>query len=358
MDHATGAVLAEENADMRLPPASLTKIMTAYVVFGEIKAGRLALDERVTVSEKAWRTGGSRMFIEVGARVSVSDLLRGLVVQSGNDAAVALAEHIAGSEPAFVGLMNAHAARLGMRGSHFKNASGRPAAGHVSTARDIAMLTRAMIAAFPRLYQLHAVKSFAYGNIKQYNRNTLLWRDAAVDGVKTGHTRAAGDCLAASAARRGMRLISVILGAPSARARAAASMRLLNYGFRFYETRRLYRAGEELARRRVWKGEKSDLSLGVADAVVVTVPRGGPWSMDAPTDTSAGASQDALLRAEIEYDKRIIAPVRRGMAVGRVVITWADETVAESPLVALEDVGEGGLLKRIIDGVRLLGGAS
>ena len=355
MDYATGAVLAENNADTPLQPASLTKIMTAYIAFYEIKAGRLGLEQQAAVSEKAWKTRGSRMFIEVGNRVSIKDLLSGLVVQSGNDASVALAEHIAGSEQAFVDMMNAHAARLGMRGSRFMNATGWPSPGHVTTARDMAILSRAMITEFPALYRLHAVKSFEHNNIKQYNRNTLLWRDGAVDGIKTGYTRAAGYCLAASAAKRGMRLIAVILGAPSERARAAASLQLLDYGFRFYETRQIYHAGEEVVKGRVWKGEKPDLSIGVAAALVVTVPRGDHVTVGAPRHNPQGAQQAMPLHAELEYDKNIIAPVRRGMAVGKVVVTLADEAVAESPLVALEDVGEGGLLRRMLDSLRLLG---
>ena len=340
IDHTTGAVLAEENADAPLPPASLTKIMTAYIAFGEIKAGRLSERERTTVSKKArFADDGSRTFLEAGSRVAIGDILRGVVVQSGNDASIALAEHIAGSEQSFVAMMNAQAARLGMDGTRFVNSTGLPTAGHVSTARDMAVLTRAMVTEFPRLYKLLAIESCVNNNIKKFNRNKLLWRDGAVDGVKTGYTKAAGYCLAASAARDGMRLISVILGAPSDNTRNVASLKLLEHGFRYYETRPVYGGGEELTTNRVWKGEKKQVSLGAADEVVVTIPRGGYPS----------------LSAEVEYNGDIIAPVRRGDAVGKLAIFLADETVAELPLVALEDVATGGVFTRWVDAIRLLG---
>ncbi|MFM1892112.1 MAG: D-alanyl-D-alanine carboxypeptidase, partial [Pseudomonadota bacterium] len=254
LDMHSGRVLAESNADARLEPASLTKIMTAYVVFRELQHGNLKLEDQALISEKAWKTPGSRMFIEVGKRVSVGDLLNGMVIQSGNDASVALAEHIAGSEDTFAGLMNEHSRRLGMQNTHFVNATGLPHEDHYTTPRDIAKVTIATIREFPELYKLYAVKEFVWNDIKQPNRNLLLWRDDSVDGVKTGHTEAAGYCLVSSAAREGMRLVAVVMGTSSENARAKESLSLLNYGFRFFETHRLYAAGDALVRTRVWKG--------------------------------------------------------------------------------------------------------
>ena len=244
IDMHSGRVLAENNADARLEPASLTKIMTAYVAFRELRHGKLKLDDQVLISEKAWKEPGSRMFIEVGKRVSVENLLKGMIIQSGNDASVALAEHIAGSEETFAGLMNDHARRLGMLNSHFVNATGLPHADHYTTPHDIALVTAATIREFPDLYKLYSDKEFVWNNIHQANRNLLLARDSSVDGVKTGHTESAGYCLVASAEREGMRLISVVMGTTSENARAKETLSLLNYGFRFYETHRLYGAGE------------------------------------------------------------------------------------------------------------------
>ncbi len=254
-DFDSGRVLAEVNADERMEPASLTKIMTAYVVFEELEQGKIAMEDQVLVSEKAWRMGGSKMFIEVDTKVSVEDLLKGLIIQSGNDASVALAEFIAGDEDAFADLMNQYAVRLGMTGTHFINASGLPHPEHYTTARDTATLAAAMIRDFPELYKIHAVKEYEYNGIVQHNRNKLLWRDESVDGLKTGHTESAGYCLVASAERDGMRLISVVMGSESERSRARESIALLSYGFRFFETHRLYGALEPLTEIRIWKGE-------------------------------------------------------------------------------------------------------
>ncbi len=338
MDHATGSFLLEKDADTPLEPASLTKIMTAYIVFNEIRQGRLALEEETIVSEKAWRTGGSRMFIEVNKSVSIDDLLRGLVIQSGNDAAVALAEHVAGSEEAFADMMNRQAETLGMENTYFVNATGWPADGHVTTARDMAILARAMINEFPELYRLHAVRSYEFNNIEQYNRNRLLWQDDSVDGIKTGHTSTAGYCLVASAIRNNMRLTSVILGAPGERARNRSSARLLNFGFRSYESREIYQAGQELTQARIWKGEKQQLSLGLADPLTVTIPR--------------GSYND--LNAELEFDEKITAPITRGTVMGKAIITLGEKTLATLPLVAVEDIGAGSWWVRTVDSIRLM----
>ena len=338
MDHATGNIILEKSPDKPLEPASLTKIMTAYLIFKEIKTGRLSMEDEVLVSEKAWKTGGSRMFIEVGKTIKIDDLLHGLVIQSGNDAAVALAEHVAGTEEAFAGLMNQQAKELGMSNTNFVNATGWPAEGHTTTARDLALLTQAMIRDFPELYKLHAIKEYTFNNIKQYNRNKLLWRDKSVDGVKTGHTEAAGYCLVASASREDMRLISVVLGTASEKARADASSKLLNFGFRFYETRRLYSAGEELTQAKVWKGEKTSIRLGISDDVVVTIPRG----------------DYKLMKAELEFNEKIVAPVNQGTVMGRVLITLDGKTITSRPLVALESISEGSIWTQMVDSLRLM----
>lgn len=338
MDSTTGTIIAEKEADTQLEPASLTKIMTAYLAFKELGSGRIALEDTTIVSEKAWKTGGSRMFIEVNKTVSIDDLLHGLVIQSGNDAAVALAEHIAGSEAAFADLMNQEAKRLGMTGSHFVNATGWPAEGHVTTARDLATLARAMIHDFPELYKLNSIKEFEFNNIKQYNRNKLLWRDKTVDGVKTGHTEAAGYCLVASAMREDMRLISVVLGTASDSARASSSSKLLNYGFRFYETRELYTAGQELTKSRIWKAEKPEIRLGIKEGLTLLIPRG---------------NYD-LLKAELEFPQQIVAPVKAGDTIGEVIVNMDGKLVTKRPLIALEDITEAGFLTRMIDNIRLM----
>jgi len=255
VDVASGKVLAEKNADEKIEPASITKLMTAFVVYKEMEAGRLSMDDIVTISEKAWRMGGSRMYLEVGSKVPVHELLKGLIIQSGNDASVALAEHIAGTEDAFVQLMNQHAVELGMNDTHFVNCTGWPDKQHLTTARDIAKLAIAIIHESPEHYSWYAEKEFTYNNIKQYNRNKLLWRDDSVDGIKTGHTESAGYCLVSSALRDDMRIVSVVLGTDSEKARANVSQALLNYGFRFFESHTLYNKGDVLSRPRVWGGE-------------------------------------------------------------------------------------------------------
>ena len=316
IDAQTGQELAALDPDTPLAPASLTKLMTSYVVFKALAQDQIDLTDEVTVSEKAWRMPGSRMFIEVGTRVSVHDLLMGMIVQSGNDASVALAEHIAGTEEVFAQMMNQYAAQLGMSATHFVNATGMPAEGHVTTARDLAILSRAMINEFPEHYAWHSIREFTYNDITQPNRNTLLWRDPSVDGLKTGHTEEAGYCLVASAERNGMRLISVVLGTSSDKARSDGSQALLNYGFRFFETRLLYRAGEEVTTARVWKSAHETSRLGVFDDLNVTLRR--------------GIYDD--LESTIDIPSVIEAPVAAGQPVAELRIMHGDNEVLTTPL--------------------------
>ena len=338
IDMDSDMVLAAKDPDQRLEPASLTKIMTAYAVFKELRDGSIKGSDSVLVSEKAWKTPGSRMFIEVNKRVSVDDLLKGMVIQSGNDASVALAEHVAGSEEAFANLMNDHARRLGMNNTHFVNSTGLPDPDHYTTPHDIALVTEATIREFPELYELYAVKEFTFNDIRQHNRNNLLWHDESVDGVKTGHTEAAGYCLVASAKRDNMRLISVVMGTASEKARINESKALLNYGFRFYETHRLYGAADRLTRTRVWMGDREEVSLGLAKDLHVTIPR----------------RQYDKLNARTELDPRIEAPISRGQKVGEVVVELDGETIMRRPLVALEDIAEGGLWRQAVDTVLMM----
>ena len=337
MDVASGEVLVEHNGDERLPPASLTKLMTAYIATLEIQKGQISDSDMVTVSEKAWRTGGSRMFIQVNTQVSVDDLLHGIIIQSGNDASVAMAEHIAGSEEAFADLMNATAQRLGMTNSHFMNATGLPDPEHYSSANDMAKLARAIIYEDPAHYAIYAQKEFLWNNIKQPNRNLLLWRDKTVDGLKTGHTEEAGYCLVASAVRDNMRLISVVFGTDSEQARAAETQKLLTYGFRFFETRTFYQKGAELAEAQVWKGQQSKLKAGLAQDLTMTLPRG----------------QVEKLQAVMSFNGTLTAPIRQGDVVGKVEVKLDDKVVRSTDLVALETVEEGGLFRRFWDSIRL-----
>ncbi|NOY62093.1 MAG: D-alanyl-D-alanine carboxypeptidase [Gammaproteobacteria bacterium] len=337
-DHNSGYVIAEKRADERMEPASLTKLMTAYVVFSELESGSIQLSDQVLVSEKAWRMPGSRMFIEVNKEVSLENLLKGLIIQSGNDASVALAEHVAGSEDAFAALMNQHAQALGMTGTHFVNSAGLPDKDHYTTARDMARLANALIRQFPDHYQWYSTREFTFNGITQYNRNKLLWRDKSVDGIKTGFTDSAGYCLVTSAQRNGMRLVSVVLGAKSEEGRAQESQKLLNYAFRFFETHRLYSANKTLSSARIWKGEVEQLPLGVSDDLYVTIPRG----------------QYAQLASTINVKPSIVAPAVAGQNYGTLSIKLNGEGVAERPLVALRSVGEGGVLQRLIDEVMLL----
>lgn len=334
MDFASGSVLAEHEADTPMEPASLTKILAAYVVFREIRDGNIALTDEVTISENAWKTGGSKMFIEVNTRVSVEDLLHGLIIQSGNDAGVALAEHIAGSESTFAQLMNSHAKRLGMANSHFMNSNGLPEKDHYTTARDLALVTQAMIREFPQFYAWYSQRDFTYNNIKQNNRNLLLNRDDSVDGVKTGHTEAAGYCLVSSAKRDEMRLISVVMGTSSPEVRARESLALLNYGFRFYESYQLYKGNVELRSERIWKGDQEMLSVGIAKDLAVAVPRG----------------QFKNLNASMEIQSTLEAPISRGQTVGSLTVKLeGGSELATVPLIALQDIAEGGIWQRTRD---------
>ncbi len=337
IDAKSGQELASLKPDTPVPPASLTKLMTTYVVFHAIADGRITLEDEVTISEKAWRMQGSRMFIEVGSQVRVKDLLLGVIVQSGNDASVALAEHVSGSESVFVQEMNQYAQQLGMPSTHFVNATGWPDDNHYSTARDLATLARALIEEFPDHYQWHAIKEFEWGGIKQPNRNRLLWRDDSVDGLKTGHTEAAGYCLVASAERDGMRIVSVVLGTASDKARIDGSQALINYGFRFFETRLLYKAGEEITRARVWKSANEYSPLGVMADLYITVPRGSYDSLESVHN----------MPAVIE------APVATGQPLGEIKVTLNDGVILQQQLRALGDNPSGSFWQRTVDTVML-----
>ena len=329
IDFNSGRILAEKDADAQIEPASITKLMTSYIVYSEIEAGRLNLDDKVKISKKAYDMRGSRMFLEHRSSVSVKLLLKGLIIQSGNDASVALAEHIAGDEGVFVEMMNQYAANLGMNNTHYKNSTGWPDAEHLTTARDIATLAKRFIKDFPEHYKGYAEQSFTYNNVPQYNRNELLRRDKSVDGLKTGHTESAGYCLVASAKRAEMRLISVVLGTDSEKARTSVSQSLLNYGFRFFETHKLYAAGETLNESRVWGGDKENVALGLANDLHVTIPR--------------GAYKE--LNALMNIDANINAPLKKGSQLGEVQITLNDKEQNSVPLVALQRVEKGNFLQ-------------
>jgi serine-type D-Ala-D-Ala carboxypeptidase (penicillin-binding protein 5/6) len=332
-DFDSGRIIADKDPNKPVEPASITKLMSAYAVFKELHSGNIALGDMVTISEKAWRTPGSRMFVEVGKQVSVEDLIQGMIVQSGNDATVALAEYIAGSEDSFAALMNRHAEALGMKDTHFVNSTGLPDPQHYMTARDIALLAAAIIREFPEYYKWYSQKKFTFNDITQYNRNKLLWRDDSVDGMKTGHTDSAGYCLVTSAKKDNMRLISVVLGTDSEKARADASQALLNYGFRFYETHKLYDAGQQLATARVWEGATDTVSLGLNSPLYATVPRG----------------QYKALAASMTINNRIMAPVNKDETLGSVQVQLGDAVIAGKNLVALQGVGEGSFWQRIVD---------
>ncbi len=338
VDFESGQVLAEKDPDKRVEPASITKLMTAFLVDKAIDDGDITADDLVTISEKAWRMKGSKMFVEVGKQVSVGELLKGLIIQSGNDASVALAEHIAGSESAFVGYMNHQAQVLGMNNTNYQNATGWPAAEHYSTARDIATLTAAMIRDYPESYRYYREREFTYNDIRQFNRNRLLWRDESIDGVKTGHTEAAGYCLVASAKQGDMRLISVVLGASSDKARTSSSQSLLNYGFRFYETLRLYGTNEVLRTARLWYGEQEQVAVGVDSDIYVTIPRGRYKDLD----------------ASIDIVNPISAPISQGQKMGQINIKLDEELIVSEAIVATHAVAEGSLISRALDYIKLM----
>jgi len=337
MDFNSGQILVEKNADERMEPASLTKMMTAYIVSSELKAGKIKLDDKVTISKKAWQAPGSRMFIEVSKQVSVEQLMKGVIIQSGNDATIALAEHLAGTEEAFASVMNQYAKLLGMKNSHFMNSTGLPHADHYSTPRDLAFLAQALIRDFPDHYRWYAVKEMTYNKIKQHNRNRLLWRNQEVDGVKTGHTESAGYCLVASALRDNMRLISVVLGTKNEKAREQTSLRLLNYGFRFFETPKLITWQDVLVDAQLWKGTEDTIPLGIDADLYVTVPRGT-------------AKQ---LQTRVTHKKHLIAPLAKGAALGKVTVSLDDKEIAERKVVALKDAQQGGFWKRLIDSIKI-----
>ncbi len=337
MDPLSGRVIMEKNSNERLPPASLTKMMTAYIVERELDEGRISMSDMVPISVKAWRTEGSRTFVQEGTTVSVENLLKGVIIQSGNDASVALAEFIAGSEGAFVDIMNQQAQLLGMTNTNFQNATGLPAPDHFSTAYDLALLARAIIQDYPENYPLYAEKHFTYNNIRQPNRNALLWRDDSVDGLKTGHTEEAGYCLVASAKRNDTRLIASVMGTSSSEARAQEVQKMLNYGFRYYETERLFRAGQELVQAKVWGGQADQISVGMPEDVYVTIPRGSRNQLESTVD----------------LDSVIKAPINVGDELGRVRVILDGETLVDEPVLALTEVPEGGLFKRLWDAIKL-----
>ncbi len=341
MDYDTGEVLAEENADEALNPASLTKMMTSYVIGKELQSGSIALTDMVTISNNAWAKNfpdSSKMFIEVGKQVSVADLNRGIIIQSGNDACVAMAEHIAGSEDAFAQLMNMYAEEIGLTSSRFVNSHGLTADGHMTTARDMANLGAALIRDVPEEYAIYKEKDFTFNNISQLNRNSLLWdKSLNVDGIKTGHTEAAGFSLVSSATKGDMRLIAVVMGTASQRARKAESKKLLNYGFRFYETLTAYEAGTEFAKQRIYMGDKEEVRLGINQSTPITIPRG----------------YREKLTAHFTLDKELQAPINKGEVVGTLVIKIDDSEITQYPLVSLDQVNEGSLFQKLKDYVKL-----
>ncbi len=338
MDYASGQVLASNQSELRLEPASITKMMTSYVVSAELKAGKIKIDEPVLISENAWRGGGggtdgSTSFMPLNEKVPLKDLLYGMIIQSGNDASIALAEHVAGDESSFATMMNAQARRLGLNGTHFVNATGLSNPDHYSTALDIAKLSQALIRDFPEEYSIYAIKEFAFNNITQHNRNQLLWRDATVDGIKTGHHSAAGFCLAASSKRGDMRLISVVLGSSSEKSRADASQSLLNYGFRFFESHAVFRPTQIVESARIWKGEIKQIQLGVGKDAIVTMQRGAY----------------ARLKARAEVNKPLVAPVAQGQELGALKIELDGKVIYEAPLIANQAVAEAGFFARLWD---------
>ncbi len=342
MDYATGQVLAGENINEQLAPASITKVMTSDVVAAEVKNGKVRADDPVMMSERAWREGGagtdgSYSGFPVNQTARLEDMEKGMAIQSGNDAAIALAEHVAGSEEAFASLMNSYAAKLGMKDSHFVNAHGLSAQGHHSTAYDLALLGRAMVRDYPETYAYNKVKEFQVGNIKQPNRNLLLWRDKTVDGLKTGHTDEAGYCMVASAVRDGQRLIAVVFGTNSEQSRAAETQKLLTYGFRFFETQTFYQKGTELTQAPVWKGATGQIKAGLADDLTMTMPKG----------------QLKRLQASMTMNPQLTAPIAKGDVIGKVEVKLDEKVVHSADLIALDGVEEGGFFRRMWDSIRL-----
>jgi serine-type D-Ala-D-Ala carboxypeptidase (penicillin-binding protein 5/6) len=337
IDFDSGRVLAENNASMRVEPASLTKIMSSYIISRELANKRLSMSDMVTISQDAWKQEGSRSFINVGAQIPVEVLVHGMIIQSGNDATVALAEKVAGSSEVFSQLMNEHAKRLGAKNTNFVNPTGLPHPDHYTTAEDMAKIAVAEIKEYPEIYSIYAKKEYTWNGIKQQNRNRLLWQDETVDGMKTGHTNSAGYCLVASAKRGNMRLVTVILGADSEKARIQETQKLINYGFRFYETHQLYKAEQALQQVRVWQGQADEVSIGTADALNLTIPRG----------------QYDKLKPVIEFQPDLVAPIQKGQTIGSLKVMLAEKELASLPLVAMSDVAEGGFFKRVIDQAKM-----
>lgn len=338
LDFDSGRELVKHNVDQHLPPASLTKMMTVYVAANELTAGRISMGDKVTVSEKAWKMTGSRMFIEVGKQVAVEDLLKGIIIQSGNDASVALAEYISGTEDVFAQLMNQHARRLGMMNTNYVNSTGLPDEQHYTSAHDLAILALALIRDFPEIYALHSLKEFTFNGITQHNRNNLLWSDNSVDGIKTGHTEDAGFCLVTSAIRDNMRLISVVMGSNSSNSREQANQALLNYGYRFYETKKVFNAGDIITTARIWKGVSEKVELGLDNNIYITIPRG----------------QFDNINTLYDLPEKITAPVKRGEQLGNVKLTLAGEEVLSKPLVVLKNIDQTNVFGRLKDDIRLI----
>ena len=337
VDFASGQTLAESQADQKIEPASLTKLMSAYVIFNALRDGRLKLDEQVLISEHAWRAEGSRTFVQVGTRVPVEVLLKGMIVQSGNDATIALAERVGGSEPAFVQMMNAWAKRLGMNGTHFEDASGLPSASHYSTARDLAILSRAIVRDFPEYYPIYSLREYTWNNIRQENRNGLLERDPSVDGIKTGHTESAGYCLISSARRQGMRLVSVVLGARGVKERENGSAALLAYGFNFFESVTIRKRGETILKSRVYKGSEQYLAAVPAADVQITVPRG----------------QGLSITTRTTLQRPLMAPLTTATVIGELQVDLGGKTVVRVPLYPAVAISAGGWWRRMVDTISL-----
>lgn len=337
IDYLSDYVIAEQDVDQRVDPASLTKMMTVYVADQALSSKKIKLTDKVRVSENAWRASGSRMFLELNSEPAIADLLKGIIIQSGNDASVALAEHIAGSEATFAELMNFYAKHLGMVNTHFVNATGLPDPNHYTTARDMAVLAKALIRDFPETYRLYSQKEYTYQNIRQTNRNQLLWNNESVDGIKTGHTEIAGYCLVASGRKEGMRLISVLMGATTDALRVNETNKLLTYGFRFYETRKLYPAGTPVKQTRIWMGNQKEINLGLNEDLYVTIGRG----------------QYDRLKTSINLDKAIKAPLQAGTVVGTLSVQIDDKIIVERPIVSLNAVTSANVFSRIYDSVSI-----
>lgn len=338
IDAKSGKIITQQDANVKRPPASLTKMMTLYVISSALKSGQITLDTEIPISEAAWRMGGSKMFVKVGQNVKVRDLIKGIIVDSGNDACVAMAEYLGGNEPSFASMMNQEAKELGMTNSHFTDSTGLPDPNHYTTAQDLAVLARALIMHFPEYYPWYKEKWFTYAGIRQPNRNRLLWRDSSVDGLKTGHTEEAGFCLVASAEKDGTRLISVVLGDPSDTARASDSEALLNYGFHFFDTHLVYAAGKEVEKIHVWKGQTREVSAGLTKDLFVTVP----------------VNQYKNIEITKEVAKDLSAPITKGQTLGNLVVKLNNEVIATEPLVALEEDAKGGMWTRLKDAITMM----